>query len=188
MYYLYQVNKQSGKNIYDYKETIKIFGCNNGIIVKMLKKKLIPNQNEEYKWHLNLERDLPKIGLPESAIIIDLKPNAENNLSLYQLIDIFGYSSCGWTPMMWHLKPIYIDEEGSEDEKWYFEIDINANEDIYTFCHVQDGSVKNGKIIGTWVAPRPSSTNSALLWDNTIDYFINSREEIQRRSLTTAST
>jgi hypothetical protein len=107
-----------------------------------------------------------------------LKPNAKNNVSLYEIKNIFGHSKSGWTPMMFHLKALMVDEQGGWEQKKQFNINDTNLENIFTFHHVYDGSIKNGDIIGRWIPPRPSSTNSALLWEETMDYFIECKKQI----------
>jgi len=178
MYYIYNVEKKGDIYSYNFMNKINLFGSLNGIIVKILKKITPPNQNEVYKWRINMEKDLPKIDLPNKAIIIDLKPNTENNVSLYEIKNIFGYSSFGWTPMMFHLKALMVDKKGDWKQKEKFDIKDANLENVFTFNHVYDGSVRNGQIIGIWVPPRPSSTNSALLWEDTLNYFIECKKQI----------
>jgi hypothetical protein len=179
MYNIYNVEKKGSVYSYNlFMKNIPLFGSKNGLIVKILKIITPPNQNEEYKWKINMETDLPKIDLPNKSIIIDLKPRTENNVSLYEIKNIFGYSSFGWTPMMFHLKALKVDEKGDQKQKEKFEIkDINLD-NIFTFIHVYDGSVRKGEIIGKWIPPRPSSTNSVLLWEKTLDYFIECKKQI----------
>ncbi len=83
MYYIYNVEKKDNICSYSFIDEIKLFGSVNGIIVKILQKIIPKNQNEGYKWKITMETDLPKIELPNRAIVIDLKPNTENNVSLY---------------------------------------------------------------------------------------------------------
>ncbi|HHW04275.1 MAG TPA: hypothetical protein GXX35_16005 [Thermoanaerobacterales bacterium] len=181
MYYIYNVEKKDHICSYSFIDEIKLFGSVNGIIVKILQKIIPKNQNEEndgYKWKINMETDLPKIDLLKKAILIDLKPNAENNVSLYEIKNIFGHSKSGWTPMMFHLKALMVDEQGGWEQKKQFNINDMNLDNIFTFHHVYDGSIKNGDIIGRWIPPRPSSTNSALLWEETMDYFIECKKQI----------
>lgn len=63
--------------MYSYVDKITLFGSVNGLIVKILQKIIPKNQNEEYKWKISMEADLPKIGLANKAIVIDLKPNTK---------------------------------------------------------------------------------------------------------------
>ena len=136
MYYLYEKKNDNGIFHYSYKDNVKIFGSVNGLIVKMLKQIIPNNQNESYKWRINIDNDLPKISLANHAILIDLKPNTEGNISLYEIKNIFGHCASGWTPMMFHLKAIFVDEEGEWEDKESFIIDTNEPDDIYTFHHV----------------------------------------------------
>ncbi len=40
------------------------------------------------------------------------------------------------------------------------------------------GTIKDGKIKGQWTAPRPSPTNSSLLWPSTFEFFYNEAKRI----------
>jgi hypothetical protein len=172
MYCLYNFQRQENtKNFQFYKET-HLFGRNKGLIAQILKEKRPCTGSIGCKWQINLENDLPVIGLESRVIVVDLKPYATGNLSLYELVNVFGYSFSGWTPMMLHLKTIFVDEEGHSDQKKAFEISEDRQENVFTFAHVMDGWIKNGELIGIWTPPRPSSTNSALLWDDVFEYFI----------------
>jgi len=98
-------------------------------------------------------------------------------VSLYEIKNILDILLFGWTPMMFHLKALKVDEKGDQKQKEKFEIkDINLD-NIFTFIHVYDGSVRKGEIIGKWIPPRPSSTNSVLLWEKTLDYFIECKNK-----------
>jgi hypothetical protein len=182
MYYLYHIKKSDKVNIYQRIEQTKLFGCNVGMIPKILRNIIPPDQNEIYKWKINLEKDLPKIGINDSCIIIDAKPNKSDNVSLYKIENIFGYSSSGWTPMMLHLKALLVDNKGEEESKNNFEINNDKEEDVFTFVYVFNGStIKQGTITGKWVPSRPSSINSALLLKPVFDYFIECENEITRK-------
>ena len=188
MYYLYNFQKQETTKKFQKDKETHLFGCNKGLIAHILKEKRPCSSSDECKWQITLEDDLPAIGLESKAIVIDLKPYATGNLSLYELVNVFGYSSSGWTPMMLHLKTIFVDEEGHSDQKESFEITEDMQENVFTFAHVMDGWIKNGELIGKWTPPRPSSTNSALLWDDVFEYFIQCKrmissnvEQVRRR-------
>jgi len=56
-------------------------------------------------------------------------------------------------------------------------VPFNENaEIIYSLLYMQ-GDFHDGKVRGTWNAPRPSSTNTPLLWPETFEYFIDCRNE-----------
>jgi len=177
---LYKIETSQGKKRYVFDKETHLFGCNKGLMVQILKADPPISQGEAVKWQINLIRDLPKIGIHDKTLVIDLKPNAKNNLSLYELVNIFGFSAHGWTPMLLHLKSIFVDDEGPEEMKKMIEISEFSQDDIFTFAHVMDGSIEMGRVVGKWVAPRPSSTNSALLWDSVFEYFYECKKSIDK--------
>lgn len=172
MYYLYDVVLSDGSVKFSFAEETKVFGSVNGVIARILRETIPIGKYKELKWKINLDTDLPKIGYSNKAVVIDLKPNTPNNLSLYKIQDIYGYSCCRWIPMMFHLKSIFVDKPGYDEDKNSFDVNIDEMDDVFTFHHVYNGYIENGKIEGKWTPPRPSSTNSALLWGETFDYFV----------------
>jgi hypothetical protein len=110
--------------------------------------------------------------------VIDLKPKQQkNNLSLYELLDVWGYSLNGWTPILLHVRGLFVDA----DPNSFNRNDFSSSESvvgtpIYEVLYL-DGSVENGKLIGRWNAPPASPTNAALLWPETLKYFVQSIRE-----------
>jgi hypothetical protein len=49
----------------------------------------------------------------------------------------------------------------------------HIDQPIYEVLHMY-GSVHGGRLTGAWTAPGPSSTNAALLWPDTLSYFVAS--------------
>ena len=87
-------------------------------------------------------------------------------------MDVWGYSSSGWTPISLHLSGLFVDEDPSKYDRNDFWIeDSRRDEPIYEFLYIQ-GSVSNGKLSGSWTSPPVSPTNAALLWPSTLIYFI----------------
>lgn len=180
MFYIYKVKPVGNQVSFVQNRDVSLFGSVNGIIPQMLQEITPSKQREAYKWEIDLARDLPKIGIEQSSVVIDLKPNQEGKISLYEIKKIFGYSDCGWTPMMFYLQTLFVDEPGDDKMKKKFKVNVEDAENIFTFHHVPNGTVRNGKIVGKWTPPRPSSTNSALLWEDSIDYFIECRQKVNK--------
>jgi hypothetical protein len=174
MYSLYNLIEKSKSNNYSFSENISLFGCNNGFIPWLLNKSLNEKDTEPYKWNLNIRIALEKAEYHNQTIIINLKPNSSKpNLSLYELQQVWGYSASNWTPLMFHLKGIFIDEVPDKININKFERKLlDMDNFIFSFAYVK-GTIKNGIIEGKWIAPRPSSTNSVLLWPKAFDYFIS---------------
>jgi hypothetical protein len=139
----------------------------------LLKFKIPANQNEPYAWHIDIVPELDaQADYRSSSLIIDLKPKQnKSNLSLYEVLDVWGWSEHGWTPILLRLNGLFVDENPetfNRDDFVRNHTDIDGP--IYEFLYLS-GSVKNGKLYGLWIAPPASPTNAALLWPETLNYF-----------------
>jgi len=122
MYALYNVIEKSKFISYSFIENISLFGCNNGFIPWLLKYSLNKKNNEPFPWNIKVKEALEKAGYHNQTIIINLKPNSSKpNLSLYELLQVWGYSSKNWTPMMFYLRGIFVDEIPTRIETNKFE-------------------------------------------------------------------
>lgn len=153
---------------------ISLFGHN--AIYDILGDKYKNNLYEPLRWHIKKDDFssyfASKYLLVNPEVVIDLKPDQQRNVSLYLLTDAWGYSDNGWTPIMFRLEALYIDK--IVDNPAEFKKEFTPPEDrdiIYTFTYL-GGSVNKGNLTGKWTSPRPSSTNSVLLWPNALEYFI----------------
>lgn len=178
MYALYE-RTRLGSNATRYKikkKKISLFGCNSGFIPRLLALKLPPNQGEPYKWHIDVVGELGRHpDYKDNTILIDLKPKQnKTNLSLYEVMDVWGYSDNGWTPILLRLNGLFIDEAPSlVNRNDFTRKDNDVDGPIYEFLYL-DGSVKAGKITGSWAPPPASPTNAVLLWPETLNYFFQS--------------
>lgn len=175
MYGRYTKSRLSGNTTrYQLAEPVSLFGRNSGLIPWLLQTQTLPSQNEPYPWHLDIEKALAKTDkYRDSTLVIDLKPKQhKTNVSLYELLDVWGYSYYGWTPILLHLEGLFVDEDPSTVNKDDFvRVDDEMKDPIYEFLYL-DGSIENGKIKGTWNPPPVSPTNAVLLWPYALKYFI----------------
>lgn len=175
MYTRYQKTLLSDNETrYQMAEQISLFGCNEGFIPWLLQLQASPDQNEPYLWHLDIEKSLA--GTDEykgSTLVMDLKPKQhKTNVSLYEVLNVYGYSSSGWTPILLHLGGLFVDADPNSVDRNDFTISKSEIDGpIYEVLYL-NGSIENGKIIGTWNAPPSSPTNAALLWPDTLNYFV----------------
>lgn len=139
-----------------------------------------PEQGEPFCWHLSLQTELVAAGSLGSTVVIDLKPKqTATNLSLYELLDVWGYSSSGWTPILLHMSGLYVDADPKTCNRNNFTVQNDAREEpIYEVLYVK-GSVSDGRLSGGWNCPPASPTNGALLWPEVLRYFV---ECIRNRS------
>lgn len=185
MYAAFKKENKGDSTLYALRDKkICLFGRENGWIPWLLQMSIPETQDQPYRWHLNLQEAL---GLKEAteyyakerysgdvnAIVINLKPLSKE-LSLFELVHVWGYSADGWTPMLWHLR--YLTPTGKTNctPSHFDDFTISgAGDDVYEFLYAM-GTVKNGKLFDSWAAPAPSSTNGTLLWSpEPLNYFMN---------------
>lgn len=181
MYALYEKSRSpSGDETYKFEREISLFGCNSGWIPWLLSRNLNNNDTEPFPWQVKVTEALSKEGYDTGSLIINLKPNSsEPNLSLYEIANVWGYSDSGWTPIMLHLRGLFIDEDPEQyDDKQFSRRTADVDDPIFSMSYMA-GSVENGSIIGTWNAPPRSPTNSVLLWPGTLDYFVEAAKTVR---------
>lgn len=179
MYAIYEKISKEHAFRYRFKKKVSLFGCNSGYIPFMLKQILRQASTEPFPWHVNIESALESIGQSNQVLIINLKPNSSKpNLSLYELIDVWGYSSSGWTPVMFYMIGLFVDENPNlVDDKNFTRLMSEVEDPIFSMTYLS-GTVINGRIQGRWTPPGPSPTNSVLLWPDTFQYFAKEAKKI----------
>ena len=176
MYALYRKSKGAGRASFEFIKKCSLFGCRQGLIPRLLGKRIPEGQNEPFTWHVPIEDALNETNeCPESTLIIDLKPKQhKTNLSLYELIDVWGFSSHGWTPILLHLSGLFVDVDPKTVDRNAFAIEnCERSGPIYEVLYLT-GGIRNGSIEGKWVPPPASPTNAALLWPETLRFFVES--------------
>lgn len=174
MYFLYKKTRTDAGIRYDEIEKVCLFGCKQGYIPWLLQHKLKPNDNEPFKWHIDVLADLHnqnEDGFQDTTLVIDLKPKQnKTNTSLYEVMDVWGYSADVWSPVMLRLTGLFIDAPPVNRQSFTLSEEEKTGP-IYEFLYV-DGTVRGGKIIGKWNPPPVSPTNAALLFPEALNYFI----------------
>lgn len=159
---------------YQFQERVSLFGCNSGFIPWLLRLKTSVAQKEPYLWHIDVVNELgARHEYADNTLLIDLKPKQDKtNLSLYELMDVWGYSSSGWSPILLRLNGLFVDEGPTIVNRGNFiRQDDDIDGPIYEVLYLS-GSVENGRLVGLWTAPPASPTNAALLWPDTLNYFV----------------
>lgn len=177
MYFLYRrtrLDEKSTRYKLDEKEKeIHLFGCNEGFIPWLLRFKVPPHQNEPYLWHVDVLSDLDaQPDYRNGGLIIDLKPKQnKSNVSLYEVLDVWGWSEHDCTPILLRLNGLFVDQDPQTiNREDFVRDDADVDGPIYEFLYL-DGTVKNGTLDKSWAPPPASPTNAALLWPETLDYF-----------------
>jgi hypothetical protein len=89
------------------------------------------------------------------------------NVSLFRLLDVWGYSCPLWTPLALRLQGLFVDVEHDDPAgfKQFFSWNANKDDLVGEFLYVQGGT--RG---GTWNWGQVGSVNGALLWRDAFDY------------------
>jgi hypothetical protein len=174
MYALYTEHLTRNRRSFKLIEQVSLYGCNVGLIPKLLTKAIPRKAKEPVKWHLPIRTSLPKIGITDSVIIIDIQPADKNKeILLTELLDVWGYSNSGWTPILMRHRILLTGENETRNRKRRFSIPASDDYDVVHSLMYLNGSVQAGNLIGKWTTPGPSSTNSVLLWPDALEYFID---------------
>jgi len=85
------------------------------------------------------------------ALIIDRESRrSDDNVSLYRLKHIWGYSKDGWTPLALELEGLYIGEALPHTEtKQAFTMPIGRESHVYEFRHLRDCAFEGSHVTGT---------------------------------------
>ena len=172
MYALYNKIQNNDSTRYQFLKQVSLFGCNEGYIPQLLSQQLSTSSTEPMSWHVNIENSLRSVERDNQTLVIDLKPNSKKpNLSLYEVSNVWGYSTSGWTPILLHLRGLFIDEDPSRfDKDDFIRAPAEVDEPIFSMMYLQ-GTVDRGQLVGKWTTPGPSPTNSVLLWPDAFKYF-----------------
>ena len=159
MFYAYTKRQEGNKYHFSRNYHITLGGNKWGVIREYLDKTKPSRLSVPYKWHFPIEKGLKQLEYDENSILIDAKPHKEGNVSLYEILDIWGYTTRTWTPILLRLKALLVDEEASYYDKKQFKITGYPNiETVLTFLYLRGGIYRNS-FFGTWNFPGPSPTN-----------------------------
>ena len=169
---LYRAAKEPAGTRYDYLRNVSLAGS-SGPLAKF-SWNANPTAQTPFKWHAAAADILALLDATpsEHAILIDLKPRVSGNVSVYRLLDVWGYSYSAWTPLALRLEVIFGDRQEADpatfkrafvDEERVHSL---AGEFLYTQGGVSTGSTWNWGMVGR--------VNGALLWREAFDFLVTS--------------
>ena len=175
-YFLYHRTNEEGRWRLILQSAVSLYGCHAGVVANALRNQVPDGQQQPWSWHVSIPDALRQYNSTGDVFVIDLKPTQRrrnNEFSFYELLDVWGYSYPDWTPALLRLRSLLIDHKDNDLDCNDFTINPEeVDEPIFTFTSFA-GGIENGQLLGTWNPPGPSSTNSALLWPDALDYFIH---------------
>ena len=183
MYALYNRTHSEGKTRFQFAKSVCLFGCNQGVIPRLLRTVLTPSHSEPCQWHIDVVKRLESETGKQQSLVINLKPKDKQNLALYEVMNVWGDSSSDWTPVMLHLRGLLVDEDlHAFDEKDFTRGEHDFWDPIVTFLYLGRSTIHSGQLVGKWCTAPPSSTNSVLLWPKTLSYFWNQASKLMLNS------
>lgn len=178
MYCLYKIIEQNGKKEYQFLEQISLAGCNSGIIPKHLRERIGEWDNPPAGWVIPISEIYAQ---RDQAVVIDIKPESNNETVLCELDKVFGYSHPGWSPIMLRLKELFnentIDLEIDKSSFLY----PDTHQILYTMSYL-NGSFIDGELTGKWIFPKGSPTNGLLMWPDAISFFYDQIKKLDWNS------
>ena len=179
--YLYEY--EDSENTIEFTQTKLLEAIPRLVLKNFIEEEFKKRNQEPLKWHMK-EDDLINVanssGLISTdkhtrssryAIVIDLKPGVPNNVSLYWIRDIWGYSTKEWTPLCLRASVLFADLRADDPNELKRKFAISKNdkglENVFEFLYIQAG-VKRG----TWKWGPVGTVNGALLWPDPMKFFI----------------
>jgi hypothetical protein len=123
-----------------------------------------------YFWHASVEGILDEISesVHENAIVIDLKPRNKNSVSLFKLLDVWGFSYDDWTPLAVRLETLHAERPVSDPLVFKKSFDDCGSNHAFA---VEFLYLRGGVKTGTWNWGAVGRVNGALLWPDAFNHF-----------------
>lgn len=157
---LYHISGESGHEQYKFHRGIRLDGRKGPLA--MLCHSLNAEKRIPFKWHASSKKIIQSLGgsPTEQAIVFDLKPRATGRVSLYRLLDVWGFSFSNWTPLALRLRALFADQK--EANPFAFKnsfLDPGTDHSLVgEFLHVRGGAAE-----GTWHWGRVGRLHGAFL-------------------------
>ena len=164
---LYNISGESGREQYAFNRGIQLAG-ESGPLAKYCRA-LNPEKRIPLKWHVTSKKIIQILGgaPTEHAIVFDSKPGSTSRVSLYRLLDVWGFSYANWTPLAIRLRTLFADRK--EANPFTFKnsfLDPGTEHSLVgEFLHVQGGVSE-----GAWNWGKVGRAHGALLWSDAFDF------------------
>ncbi len=147
---------------------VSLAGMTNGLIYPFVK--AYARGAKAFPWGATIGDLLAASGIPAEgrALVADLRPTVEGNLSLYEVTDLFGYSYEDWTPLCLRMEPLVVDQTVPDPARFKLRFRRKGRRRrVHQFLYVQGGLTG-----GTWKWGPVGSVNGVLLWPDALAFFL----------------
>lgn len=152
-------------------------GGNQGPFAQHVRKLVEEGKEAPIEWHLTASEMLSYLGIgqpDQQTLIVDLKPNAHNNVSLYRITDVWGHTKTSWTPLGLRLETVFVDRHESNPDEFQkrFQLPSDEGDLVHEFLYLTGGADSD-----SWGWGMTGNVNAPLLWPETFRYFVEAMTE-----------
>jgi len=125
-----------------------------------------------FPWQMveaELLKRLQQAPADEHALLVDLKPSVKDNISLYRVRRLWGYSYPAWTPLAVQIEALYVDKTHPDPDKFKRDCPLPSapGQLVHEFLYLLGGTEE-----GRWAWGRVGSVNGCLLWPDAFNHFV----------------
>lgn len=147
-------------------------GGKHGPFARHVQRLLDDGAEAPIEWHMDSRAILHQLGVDtpgDHALIVNLKPKAEGNVSLYRITDAWGHTKAKWTPLGLRMEMLFVDREEPDPDRFQerFQVPPGDGDLVHEFLYLTGGAKKD-----RWMWGRTGTVNAALLWPDTFRYFV----------------
>jgi hypothetical protein len=164
---LYRVSGEAGREQYKYERRIRLDGPSG--VLAAFSRSLNPEKRFPLKWHVTSKKLIQFLGgsPTEQAIVYDSRPRSAGKISLYRLLDVWGFTYASWTPLAMRLRVLFADRE--EANPFAFKsmfIDPGTGHSLVgEFLSIQGGASE-----GTWKWGKARRDGGTFLWSDALEF------------------
>ena len=204
MYYTFDRRAVKSQWVFTKGQTVHLMGSVRGLIVAYLREifseGLQTRRGELGQWRIYVpelmetlkQKDLIRPEgrpLEGNTLVMDLAPNDKNEIGLFEIQQIWGFTKYSWTPIMLESLPVLDAKRSSVPDASQFKVAFDlysALPKVYSFLYMRDTRTDGG-FSGNWSPPPASPTNTPVLWPEVFDYFLSEINYVKVEKRTTAA-
>jgi hypothetical protein len=168
-FYLYKrTPRDDGSTTYTQVDTVSLAGTTNGLVYPFVRAYARAGA-ETFPWHATIRDLLAESGLPSRnhTVVVDVNP--KQDVTLFELTDVLGFSYLDTTPICLRMQALFLGEKPLDPERFKerFSDARCSRRPVHQFLYLQGGLTE-----GDWRWGPVGSVNGALLWPDALEFFL----------------
>ena len=157
-FFLYDVASTASGRTYQRSREIQLAG-RSGPLARLQAQSNLAGDSP-HKWHVTGSEIVTAIpgAVAGQEIIVDLMPNAKGTVSLYRLLDVWGYSEDSWTPVALRMQALFVESPATNPAQFKQEFsDLTAGSSfVGEFLYLRGGERRRLELGTCWLRQRRS--------------------------------